>query len=79
MKLEKILSHKPKVLSDSQRDSYFKDGYLVLEKFISDEWLNRLWTVTNEFIDESRSYTKSDSKFDLDISFLIFLIAMIQI
>lgn len=66
MKIEKILSQKPKVLSNSQRDSYFKDGYLVLEKFISDEWLDRLWAVTNEFIDESRAYTKSDSKFDLD-------------
>ena len=66
MKIEKILSHKPKVLSDAQRKAYFKDGYLVLDRFISDEWLDRLWAVTNEFIDESRTYTKSDSKFDLD-------------
>ena len=66
MKIEKILSHKPKVLSDAQRNAYFKDGYLVLDRFISDEWLDRLWAVTNEFIDESRTYTKSDSKFDLD-------------
>jgi hypothetical protein len=51
MKIEKILSHKPKVLSDAQRNSYFKDGYLVLDRFVSDEWLDRLWAVTNEFID----------------------------
>ena len=55
MKIEKILSHKPKVLSDAQRNAYFKDGYLVLDRFISDEWLDRLWAVTNEFIDESRT------------------------
>jgi hypothetical protein len=67
MKIEKILSHKPKVLSDAQRNSYFKDGYLVLDRFVSDEWLDRLWAVTNEFIDESRTYTKSDSKFDIDV------------
>ena len=66
MKIEKILSHKPNILSDAQRKAYFKDGYLVLDRFISDEWLDRLWAVTNEFIDESRTYTKSDSKFDLD-------------
>ena len=46
MKIEKILSHQPKVLSDAQRNSYFKDGYLVLDRFVSDEWLDRLWAVT---------------------------------
>jgi ectoine hydroxylase len=66
MRIEKILSNSPKVLSESQRDSYFNNGYLVLEKFIDEEWLARIWDTTNEFIEESRSHTKSGSKFDLE-------------
>ncbi len=66
MKPEKILSHPPKVLSREQRESYFENGYLLLEKFVQDAWLERLWQVTNEFIEESRSWTASGSKFDLE-------------
>ena len=66
MKPEQILSHPPKVLSQEQRESYFENGYLLLEKFVQDAWLERLWQVTNEFIEESRSWTASGSKFDLD-------------
>ncbi len=66
MKPEQILSHPPKVLSQEQRESYFENGYLLLEKFVQDAWLERLWQVTNEFIEESRSWTASGSKFDLE-------------
>ena len=43
MKVEEVLSHTPKVLSQEQREFYFDNGYLLLEKFVSDEWLERLW------------------------------------
>lgn len=66
MKPEQILSHPPKVLSQEQRESYFENGYLLLEMFVQDAWLERLWQVTNEFIEESRSWTASGSKFDLE-------------
>ena len=66
MKKETILAQKPKALSQQQRETYFRDGYLVLQDFVSDEWMERLWDTTNKFIDESRSYTQSDSKFDLE-------------
>ena len=66
MKPEEILSHAPKVLSQEQREAYFETGYLVLENFIGDDWLDRLWAVTNRFIDDSRSHTKSGKVFDLE-------------
>ena len=66
MKSESILAHKPKVLTQAQRETYFRDGYLVLEEFIDPEWMKRIWDTTNDFIEESRSYSQSDSKFDLD-------------
>ncbi len=39
---EQILSIAPKVLSQKQREQYFGEGYLLLERVISDEWLTRL-------------------------------------
>ncbi len=63
---EEILSHQPKVLTQDQRQFYFDTGFLMVEKFVSEEWLERLWDVTNQFIDESRDRTKSDGKFDLE-------------
>ena len=66
MQPEKILSHAPKTLTQAQREQYFRDGYLVLDGFIDQTWLDRIWDVTNGFIEESRGYTKSDSKFDLE-------------
>lgn len=63
---EEILSHQPKVLTQDQRQSYFDTGFLMVERFVSEEWLERLWDVTNQFIDESREWTKSDGKFDLE-------------
>ncbi len=63
---EEILSHEPKVLTQEQRQSYFDAGFLMVDRFVSEEWLERLWDVTNQFIDESQDWTKSDGKFDLE-------------
>ena len=66
MKAEKILARAPKILAQAQREAYFRDGYIVLEGFVDRAWLDRLWEVTNGFIDESRSYAQSDTKFDIE-------------
>ena len=42
MRPEQILKTKPKVLSQSQREAYFRDGYLALEGFVSNDWLERI-------------------------------------
>ena len=66
MRPEQILKTKPKVLSQSQREAYFRDGYLALEGFVSNDWLERIWYTTEEFIEESRNHSKSNTKFDLE-------------
>jgi hypothetical protein len=66
MKPEEVLKHPPTVLTETQRAFYFENGYLLLENFIDDDWLDRLWAVTNGFIDQSRSLTKSNAVFDLE-------------
>ena len=66
MKPEKILARTPKVLCQSQREQFFHDGYLVIDQFIGQDWLDRLWGVTLDYIEESRKHTKSNEKFDLE-------------
>ena len=61
-----ILGHSPKTLTQSQREFYFENGYLLLEKYIPQDWLDRLWEVTNGFIEESRGLAESSDKFDLE-------------
>ena len=59
MKLEDILSYPPKVLSEEQRNQYFRDGYLLLPGFVSSNWLNVLNDGLDDFIEESRKISKS--------------------
>lgn len=66
MRPEKILARAPRTLSQSQRHSYFDDGYLLLEGFIEQHWLDRLRALSDEFIERSRALTRSDSMLALD-------------
>ena len=66
MKPDDILKHSPKILTQEQREFYFENGYLQLEGFVSEEWLDRLWKVTNKYIDDSRALDASDQVFDLE-------------
>jgi len=63
---EEVLSIKPKILTQNQRESYFENGYILLEKFLPDEWLERLRVTTDEMVDRSRGIAKSDAVWDLD-------------
>jgi ectoine hydroxylase len=66
MKTEDILATTPTVLSQAQREAYFEDGYLLLESFVSHDWLERLRAITDEFIEASRTLEKSTATFDLE-------------
>ena len=63
---EQVLSHPPKVLNQAQREAYFRDGYLLLERFVPDDWLATLRGLSDRFVEESRSLTASDERFDLE-------------
>src|SRR4051812_39784898 len=66
MEVTEILAQAPRILSQEQRESYFTDGYLLLERIVPQEWVDRLNGVTEEFVDRSRSLTRSDAIFDLE-------------
>ena len=63
---EQVLSHKPRVLTQKQREHYFAEGYLLLEKVIPDEWVKKLRAATDELIERSRKVTKPDAVWDLE-------------
>src|SRR5688500_20252602 len=63
---EQVLSHKPRVLTQKQREHYFAEGYLLLEKIIPQEWIERLRAATDELIERSRKVTKADAVWDLE-------------
>jgi len=61
-----VLALSPKVLSQGQRESYFTEGYLLLEGLISEEWLIRLRAATEEMIERARQVIHSDRVWDLE-------------
>ena len=63
---EDVLALEPRFLTQAQRESYFENGYLLLEKVLSDDWIERLRRATDEKIEESRAVTESDAVWDLE-------------
>ena len=62
---EEVLSHPSTVLSQAQREAYFEQGYVCVERVISDEWLTRLNRVTESFVGGSREVDASNEVYDL--------------
>ncbi len=63
---EQVLAIAPKLLTQQQREFYFNEGYLCLERAIDDTWLNKLRAATDEMVERSRAVTKADAIFDLE-------------
>lgn len=55
------------VLSQAQRQHYQRNGWLAVPGLVGSEWLERLRTTTDEFVDASRELTESDILYDLDV------------
>ncbi len=56
----------PSILQDTQIQHYQREGYLVLDNFVSAQWLERLNKVTAEFVELSRDVDKSNNQFDVE-------------
>ena len=63
---QQILAIPPKVLTQAQREFYFAEGYLLLERAIDEAWLARLRAATDELVERSRAVTQADAVFDLE-------------
>jgi ectoine hydroxylase len=54
------------ILTREQIDHYQTQGYLVLENWLSDAWVDRLSRVTQSFVDLSRNVSESNGQFDVE-------------
>ena len=66
MKPDNVLAHAPRVLSQEQRESYFENGYLLLDSFITGERLARIQETVSEFVEKSREVEASGKMFDVE-------------
>src|SRR5690349_6780694 len=63
---EQVLAIPPKALSEKQREFYFENGYLLVEKAIPEDAVERLRRVTEEMVEQTRSLKASNRVWDLE-------------
>ena len=63
---EAILQLPAKVLPQTLREQYFRDGYLGAQAVIEQDWLDRLNACSAHYVEESRRSDGSDGRFDLE-------------
>jgi ectoine hydroxylase-related dioxygenase (phytanoyl-CoA dioxygenase family) len=66
MKPQDVFQHPVNVLTDAQRESFFRNGFLVLPDYVPAAWRARLRDATHELIERSRSVSQSDSIYVLE-------------
>jgi ectoine hydroxylase len=64
--MQDILNRPAKTLTSAQRQGYFRDGFIGVERLVSQQWLDKLNAVTNEFVEISRNLQGKDRRFDLE-------------
>ncbi len=62
---EDVLKEPARVLTQAQRESYFENGYLVVESLIDPGWVARLNRLTQDFVTYSRQLDSSTDVLDL--------------
>ena len=62
---EQILSEPARVLTQAQREFYFRNGYLCATELIGRDIVDELLNVTGKFLNESREVTESNDVYDL--------------
>ena len=62
---ESVLSHPARVLTQKQREDYFSNGYAAVESLFSADEVARIRAVVDEFVEKSRSESRSGDVFDL--------------
>ena len=55
------MQHPRNVLDNAQRESFFRNGFLMLPEYVPEAWLARLREATQELIERSRSVTQTNS------------------
>ncbi len=56
----------PRVLTPALRADYERDGFIAIDAFVGQEWIDRLRAVMAEFVEMSRALSESNRIFDLE-------------
>lgn len=62
---EEILAYEPRILTQEQREHYFKHGFVGVQSLVPQDILAELIRVTDEFVDASRPETEPGRIFDI--------------
>ncbi len=62
---EEVLACPPRVLTQAQREQYFRDGYVGVESRVPPDILAGLVAVTDQFVEASRQETVAGNVFDI--------------
>ena len=62
---EDILKQEPIVLKQEQRALFFEQGFVAINGLVGEDWLNRIKSRSDEFIDRSRQFSVSNKEYDL--------------
>ena len=60
-----VLNKKAKILTADQREEYFQDGGIKIEKVLNQEWLNEINESIKIFIENCKKLSKSNNIYDL--------------
>ena len=63
---ESILKNKTKILSEDQRNEYFDNGGITIEKVLDNEWLNKAKESVEVFVNNSKKLSQSNEIYDLE-------------
>ncbi len=65
MRAEDILAQPARVLAPSDREAYFRDGFVAVEGAIAGDWLERLQAVSERMVAHSGAVSASSEAFDI--------------
>lgn len=66
MLVEKIRQHPTNVLTEAQREQYFRDGFLILPNYVPQAWITRLQAALADLMERSRAITQSTPVYVLE-------------
>lgn len=66
MLAEKVRQYPAKVLTEAQREQYFRDGFLILPDYVPPAWVGRLQAALAELMERSRAVTRTDEVYILE-------------
>jgi len=61
-----IRQYPANVLTEAQREQYFRDGFLTLPNYVPPAWIARLQAALDELMERSRAVTRTDEVFILE-------------